>query len=803
MHSAIPLLLAFGTAVATTMPAPPAAAQSGPLGDCRTLLLRFVDDSCGPQNQCPQPDVVAADDACRQAVENDPTDGEARLFRAYTRLMRLAEEDHTGPDFRTSLQGVLDRFAFTTDPNARQYGLTADGRSLLDFTATPPQPAVGRTDGSISDRDPFRGTYLEAGGYWLAISPRDSSVDEVAGQAARWAATYTVIGNEIDGYQRAISDHGDYRIQVIGDVSISNFEGSLAYDPESESVPMDVFRLDVLSDGEVAFDVLSWEQDDDPPSGGHTGRPIDVNGDGEIAFFDAELFLVRGEESLSWSRLVFSAAASTARPIDLPEDSPTGDDIQHSLETAWLPAIEESLAHLAAITDKTIEVSIPPNSAPLLAPEDEPGGPPADREVDYGDVKLFEAVLHAARATILLATALDLELDLDSYTPLVAALRFQQEVIDANGPLLTFLPGAAAPLAESNAANGAAIDAFLAASRFMRAETDDQANDFFVLDPRGRRREVQLRTELAALRRSVVAPASLLCSRTLWTAARLEELEQVVGTQVDGHHGVLVDLNALYGQTAVPVRDLIPEIHYDLATEDNSLRAPKFSPDGALIETPFPDVSFNGALLPGGAQLDCDGDGVPDDGDGSGILGDMPCLSGELTGCDDNAPLVPNGPAGGSCVAGSILGSACATNDECGRSGTCSDGGTCTAGSVRGEPCLADGECGAGGVCALDQEDGDGDGVGDAADNCAAHANADQADSDRVTFVARPQSIDLVEPEFWVEVGVDLRGGPTAAEVLSRGSCDAAGFPRRTRSLGPSELEEILENDERVCLWRC
>ncbi|MDJ0866902.1 MAG: hypothetical protein QNK03_12390, partial [Myxococcota bacterium] len=442
MRSVLLLPLAFAAAVVAITPAPPAAAQ--PLASCRALLLRFVDQGCGPQVQCPQPDLVAADDACRQAVEAEPTNGEARLFRAYTRLMRLGEEDHVGPDFRTSLQGVLDRFAFSTDGNPEQYGLTADGRSLVDFTATLPQTTdpstFGRGDGSISDRDPFHATHLEPGDYVLAIAPRHTRVDEVVLGTAMYSATYTVIGDEIDGYERALSGHGDYRIEVTGDVDVSTFEGSLVSDTEIYSVSVDQFDLTVRSAGEVVFDVLSWEQEDDPPDGGYRGAPIDVNGDGEIAFLAAELFLFHDDGSLGELDFIASWHGAKGPPIDLPDDAPTAGDLQHSLENTWLPAIEASLADLAAITDKTIEVEITANSAPVMALDEEDwGDPPARRVVDYGEVKLFEAALHAARATILLASALDLELDLDSFTPIVAALRIQEEILDANAPLLTFL----------------------------------------------------------------------------------------------------------------------------------------------------------------------------------------------------------------------------------------------------------------------------------------------------------------------------------------------------------------------------
>jgi hypothetical protein len=66
-------------------------------------------------------------------------------------------------------------------------------------------------------------------------------------------------------------------------------------------------------------------------------------------------------------------------------------------------------------------------------------------------------------------------------------------------------------------------------------------------------------------------------------------------------------------------------------------------------------------VLPGD---DSDGDGIPNDGDGSGSAFDAPCTGGATAGCDDNCPLVANADQadkasdgiGNACVVKSLSG---------------------------------------------------------------------------------------------------------------------------------------------------
>lgn len=93
---------------------------------------------------------------------------------------------------------------------------------------------------------------------------------------------------------------------------------------------------------------------------------------------------------------------------------------------------------------------------------------------------------------------------------------------------------------------------------------------------------------------------------------------------------------------------------------------------------------------------DVDGDGVPEDGDGSGLWGDAPCAPGATLNCDDNCSYTPNGNQ----ADGDLNGKGDACDPDVDGDGWYPDDDNCTF------------------VANPSQTDTDGDGIGDACDKC-------------------------------------------------------------------------------------
>ncbi len=158
------------------------------------------------------------------------------------------------------------------------------------------------------------------------------------------------------------------------------------------------------------------------------------------------------------------------------------------------------------------------------------------------------------------------------------------------------------------------------------------------------------------------------------------------------------------------------------------------------------DTLQPGATTPGGdaCDNDDDNDGIPDDGDASGFIGDNICGDGVTSNCDDNCQFTPNAAQANTDALADNFGDACDSDAD--NDGVPNDGDN--SGIIGDNLCPngvntnCDDNCitthnanqannfgaprGLGDAC----DDFDKDGVIDIDDNCPTVANADQKDSE-------------------------------------------------------------------------
>lgn len=160
------------------------------------------------------------------------------------------------------------------------------------------------------------------------------------------------------------------------------------------------------------------------------------------------------------------------------------------LRTNVLPALVAAGANLAQVTDGQFTLSLSSNETRM-----------ASITLDYGDVLMFRAMLHAAEYVLYTIHSWNLDAQFDSIRDLYTSEQLSIERLLADYPnLLTFATTqdlAAARLAFQNS-----VDRYLEASQFIRSRPGDVIR-FFNIDEDSAESEEQFRTALIDLKRSL------------------------------------------------------------------------------------------------------------------------------------------------------------------------------------------------------------------------------------------------------------------------------------------------------------
>lgn len=155
----------------------------------------------------------------------------------------------------------------------------------------------------------------------------------------------------------------------------------------------------------------------------------------------------------------------------LPPDAPRTGAIVAALRGRGLELIDQLLASGAEVpTDATFHFSCPELAEETIVVE-----------IDYGDLLVARYELELYAALIHVATAYDVDFDVDA--TLNGHLRFR-DVFIGNPALFTLDGGrGAAELGLARMRLDAALESYVAAIDFITSETDDQSDDLFVIGP--------------------------------------------------------------------------------------------------------------------------------------------------------------------------------------------------------------------------------------------------------------------------------------------------------------------------------
>lgn len=209
-------------------------------------------------------------------------------------------------------------------------------------------------------------------------------------------------------------------------------------------------------------------------------------------------FPIEGRDLSSWTS---QPPRDANGELALPADSPPGAALQRALDGFVLEELDAALADLAQIPESFALV--------LAAGEIEQlrgafglrlRTTPRDVALDWGDLAMYGVAVRLARIAVLLGTAYGLDVDVDELLDPGFVWELQRNVLDEYPALLRVTPSGSSALAEIRSEAIVTIDAYLAASAFVRGRGDDGA---IYVAPGDLEREARLRDELIALRAAI------------------------------------------------------------------------------------------------------------------------------------------------------------------------------------------------------------------------------------------------------------------------------------------------------------
>ena len=218
---------------------------------------------------------------------------------------------------------------------------------------------------------------------------------------------------------------------------------------------------------------------------------------------------------------------------ELPGNSPSGEEIRQFLAGPYVTLLNEALANLEKIG----------NSFQTTLTADETGDEAV--EVDYGDVLMYKAMLNANRCLVLIMSSYNLNVDIDETARRIDNDHFNinTDLLNAYPDFLKLINGGEGTLQSAEAVLLDTINSYLAASTFIRAETDDPFNDLIAFDPDDSDDEALFWQNLNELK------ASLNGNRTADLTDNVEHLS--------------LNLNLFFGYGSGPynLRDLLPRFN--------------------------------------------------------------------------------------------------------------------------------------------------------------------------------------------------------------------------------------------------